>query len=107
MPTATMTTSAGSYTVDATEPVPGLHVYEAPAHVSPLSPYRWLLAHWEGTALASFESSEAATQAATAVAPLADWSRSVMTAANEISCGGHVGRLGQLLTEAGGQHPNA
>jgi hypothetical protein len=107
MPYATMTTSAGSYTVDATAPVPGLRVYQAPAHVSPQSPYRWILAHWEGVALASFESGEAATRAAEAVAPLADWTRSGMTAANEISCGGHVAQLGHLLREAGGQHPNA
>ncbi|MEU7155132.1 hypothetical protein [Streptomyces chrestomyceticus] len=103
----TVSTSAGPVTVDATEPIPGLHVYEVPHEVSPLSTYRWVLAHHEGRALASFTSSESASRAAEAVAPLADWSRNAMTAANEISLGGKAERLYVLLTEHGGQHPNA
>lgn len=102
-----ITTSAGPLTVDATEPVPGLHVYEVPSHVTPASSYRWILAHHEGRALASFETEAAATAAATAVAPLADWTRGAMTAANEISLGGNTERLAVLLTANGGEHPNA
>ncbi|WP_030992202.1 hypothetical protein [Streptomyces sp. NRRL S-1813] len=103
----TLATSAGPLTVDATEPVPGLRVFETPAAVSPLSTYRWVLAHHDEQALASFETEEAATSAAEAVGPLADWTRNAMTTANEISLGGHVDRLTTLLREAGGQHPNA
>ena len=104
MPTTTMATSAGSYPVDATEPVPGLYVYQTPDHVSPLSPFRWLLAHWDGPALASFETADDAAKAAEVVKPLADWSRNAMTVANEISFGGKVKELGRLLTAAGGLH---
>jgi hypothetical protein len=92
--------------VDATEPVPGLHVYEIPSHISPASPYRWILAHHEGRARASFQTDAAATDAAAAVAPLADWTRGAMTAANEISLGGNTERLTALLTAHGGEHPN-
>jgi hypothetical protein len=107
MATATIPTSDGPRTVDAAEPVPGLHVYEAPAGVSPLSTFRWLLAHHEGSALASFETESAALAAAEAVAPMADWTRSQMTAANEISLGGRTEALMDALRTAGGQHPNA
>jgi hypothetical protein len=99
-------TSAGPVAVPATEPVPGLHVYEIPAHVSPESPYRWILAHHEGHALASFETEKAATEAAAEVAPLADWTRNAMTTANQIGPG-RTDELLSLLREAGGQHPNA
>lgn len=107
MPTATLPTSAGPVTVDATEPVPGLLVYEVPPSVHPTSRYRWILAHHEGPALASFETGEAAEQGAAAVAPLADWTRGQMTTANEISFGGNAARLLRLLRDAGGDHPNA
>lgn len=107
MPTATLSTSAGPVTVDAIEPVAGLLVYETPAGVSPMSSYRWILAHHDGSALAAFTTEEAATEGATAVAPLADWTRSQMTTANEISLGGHTERLMSLLRNAGGEHPNS
>lgn len=103
----TFSTSAGPVTVETTEAVPGLHVGEIPADVSPLSSYRWILAHHEGAALASFSSSDAATRAAEGVAPLADWSRGAMTTANQVSLGGNTERLTALLAEHGGQHPNA
>lgn len=107
MPTVTLPTSEGALVVDAAEPVPGLRVYEVPANVSPMSKYRWILAHHEGQALASFETGEAAEQGAAAVAPLADWTRGVMTAANEISSAGRTEELMELLRGAGGAHPNA
>ncbi|MFB7461256.1 hypothetical protein [Streptomyces sp. NPDC056188] len=106
MTTTTIPTSAGPVTVTATEPVPGLHVYEVPAAVSPMSTHRWILAHHEGRALAAFETEAAATSAAATVAPLADWTRSQMTAANELSLGGRVQELMDALAAAGGQHPN-
>ncbi|MFD4830196.1 hypothetical protein ACFWPV_10125 [Streptomyces uncialis] len=102
-----MDTSGGSVAVEATEPVPGLRLFEAPQDISPLSTYRWVLAHHEGHALASFVSSAAGEAAARAVAPLADWTRSVMTVATEISLGGHVKRLNAAIAAHGGQHPNA
>jgi hypothetical protein len=107
MTTTTIPTSDGPRTVDVTEPEPGLHVYEVPADISPLSSHRWILAHHEGHALAAFETEAAATTGAAAVAPLADWTRSQMTTANEISLGGRVQDLLHALQEAGGQHPNA
>ncbi|MFF3127231.1 hypothetical protein ACFVRD_34120 [Streptomyces sp. NPDC057908] len=107
MTTATISTSAGPLTVAAAVPAPGLLIYEIPTEVSPTSEYRWILGHHEGAALAAFETSTEATQAAEAVAPLANWSRNAMTAANEISLGGNTKRLGALLTAHGGKHPNA
>ncbi len=104
--TVTLSTSAGPVTVTAGEPTPGLRTYEVPADVSSNSRFRWILAHHDGHALASFESEEAATAAADAVAPLADWTRNAMTTANQIGPGG-TERLMSLLRDAGGQHPNA
>jgi hypothetical protein len=106
MPDHTVDTSAGSVTVTATEPVPGLRVYEIPADVSPDSPYRWILAHHEGPALASFETDTAATKGAETVAPLVDWTRNAMTTANLIGPAG-MEELLSLLREVGGHHPNA
>jgi len=107
MPTATLPTSGGPVTVDAIEPVPGLYVYEVPESVHPTSRYRWILAHHEGRALASFETEEAATGGANGVAHLADWTRSQMTTANQISLGGFVWKFTDLLRDAGGVHPNS
>lgn len=100
----TLETSTGPMVVDTTEPVPGLHVYEMPVAGAVPRPYRWVLAHHEGRVLATFESSDAATRAAESVAPLADWSRNAMTTANQISFGGHVERLAELLAAHGSQH---
>lgn len=105
MPDHVIDTSAGPVTVTATEPAPGLHVYEIPEGVSPSSSHRWILAHHEGPALASFETDAAATEAAAKAAPLADWTRNAMTTANLIGPDG-MRRLLELLREAGGQHPN-
>ncbi|WP_239934212.1 hypothetical protein [Streptomyces sp. CBG31] len=107
MSTHTFQTSAGPVTVPASEPVPGLQVFEIPADVSPDSNYRWIAAHHDGAALASFATEAAATNAAQAVGPLADWTRNAMTAANEISLSGKTERLHVLLEAHGGQHPNA
>ncbi|MFE3049559.1 hypothetical protein ACFXIY_21205 [Streptomyces albidoflavus] len=107
MSTHTFQTSAGPVTVPASEPVPGLHVFEIPADVSPDSTYRWITAHHDGAALASFPTEVAAIDAAQAVGPLADWTRSAMTASNEISLGGNTDHFLDLLKRHGGQHPNA
>jgi hypothetical protein len=106
MPEQILSTTDGPITVTATEPVPGLHVYEIPEHVNVLSPLRWILAHHEGAALAAFETEEAATTAAEKVAPLSDWTRNAMTSSNLLGPG-RVEELGTLLREAGGEHPNA
>ncbi|TWV19418.1 MULTISPECIES: hypothetical protein [Streptomyces albidoflavus group] len=103
----TFQTSAGPVTVPASEPVPGLHVFEIPADVSPGSTYRWIAAHHDGAALASFTTEAAATDAAQAVGPLADWTRNAMTAGNEISLGCNADHLLDLLKRHGGHHPNA
>ncbi|WP_372344663.1 hypothetical protein [Streptomyces sp. KL116D] len=99
MTTVELATSDGPVTVDAAEPVPGLRVYELPADSS--LDYRWVLAHHEGRALGLFTSAEDASGAAAAVAPMADWTRGVMTVANEISLGGNVERFGLALIAHG------
>ncbi|MGW7053089.1 hypothetical protein [Streptomyces sp. NPDC054887] len=104
--TVSISTSAGPITVSVAEPVPGLHVYEIPTSVNPLSPYRWVLAHHEGPALASFETERTATSAGEKVAPLVDWTRSAVTVANLIGPSG-MQSLTALLVDNGGQHPNA
>ncbi|MFJ3200955.1 hypothetical protein [Streptomyces sp. NPDC086989] len=71
-------THDGIFTVEARQPVPGLLVYQIPDTVTPDSRYRWTLGHHSGLAIASFEDSTDATQAAEAIAQLADW-----TASNE------------------------
>lgn len=85
---------------ETTEPVPGLHIYELPSDMHHASTDRWVLAHHEGHVLATYPTADTATRAATAVAPLADWTRTVMTAANQISFGGNVERLHELLLAA-------
>lgn len=92
-------------TVDAAEPVPGLHVYEVPAHISPCSAHRWILEHHEGWALASFETEGAATRAAEKIAPLADWTRNAAVVTRVTSP--QRTELLALLRDSGGQHPNA
>lgn len=105
MPDHVLSTSAGPVILTATEPVPGLHVYEIPSNVSPLSEYRWILAHHDGHTLAAFKTEDAATDAAGRVAPLADWTRNVMTTANQVGPS-RADQLMNLLVESGGQHPN-
>lgn len=86
----------------------GLRVVEAPEFVYPESPYRWLLTHHEGAILAAFESEAAADRAAERVAPLADWTKSVMTAAQQISLTlpGGATRFLALLEQLGGHDLN-
>lgn len=103
----TLDTSAGPVTVDATEPAPGLRIFETPAGVSPGSTHRWILAHHDGAALASFTAESDAQRAAEEITQLADWTRNAMTAAQQISLGGHTNHLMDALRDAGGQHPNA
>ncbi|MCF3960321.1 hypothetical protein [Streptomyces fuscigenes] len=104
MPEHVAYTSTGMLIVEATEPVPGLHVYEIPTQYD--ARHRWMLAHHEGHALAAFDTDAAATEAAGVLAPLADWTRSVMTAANEISLNGRTDLLRALMAAAGGHQPN-
>ncbi|WP_069883486.1 hypothetical protein [Streptomyces luteocolor] len=99
MPTVTVTASDGPVTVEATEPVPGLRLYELPAE--PSLEYRWVLAHHEGRTLGLFTSADDASGAAAAVAAMADWTRGAMTVANEISLGGNAERLGFTLIAHG------
>lgn len=86
----------------------GLRVTKAPEFVYPESPYRWLLTHHEGAILSAFETKDAADRAAEQVAPLADWTKSVMTAAQEISLSlpGGATRFLALLKEFGGHDIN-
>lgn len=72
----TVINEAGIDTVQADEAVPGLLVYRIPEHVSPGSRFRWTLGVTVGLAMASFESREAASQAAHDIAGLTDWTAS-------------------------------
>jgi hypothetical protein len=101
MPTVEFPTPTGPLAIEATEPVPGLRVYEVPADHASLPDHRWVLAHHEGRALGLFTSIDDASGAASAVASMADWTRSVMTTANEISFGGNVERFGLALMAHG------
>ncbi|MFB7589338.1 hypothetical protein [Streptomyces sp. NPDC056169] len=99
-------TNLGPVEVDAVAPVPGIRVFQLPADVSPDSPYRWILAHHDGPALASFETDDAAKRAAEQAGSLVDWTRNAMTVANLLGPGG-MNELMEQLRAAGGQHPNA
>lgn len=90
-------------TSDIAHPQPGLRVFEAPEDFLPASANQWLLTHHEGHILGAFETEAAANVAAERVASLADWTKSAMTAANQISLsleGGATGFL-RLLRELG------
>ncbi|MGW8679644.1 hypothetical protein ACWGNN_00995 [Streptomyces sp. NPDC055817] len=104
----TIPTTAGPVEVDASTPAPGLITFEAPADFHPESEYRWLLAHHDGHVLAAFETKDAADRAGVEVAKVADWTLSVMTAAQQISLSleGGAPRFLALLLELGGHDPN-
>ena len=102
----TVDTNLGPIAVEANEPTPGLRVFELPTEVSPDSAHRWILAHHDGPALASFTAEDDATHAATQVGALVDWTRNAMTVANLLGPTG-MNDLMELLRAAGGQHPNA
>ncbi|MET9122992.1 hypothetical protein [Streptomyces sp. NPDC004528] len=99
--TVELSSAAGTLTVGATEPVPGLRVFEIPADHAPLPDHRWVLAHHEGRALGLFATAGDANGAASAVASMADWTRNAMTTANAISLGGNVERFALALMAHG------
>lgn len=107
--TTTIPTTTGPVTVEANTPAPGLITFPAPPEFRPDCPNRWLLAHHDGHVLAAFATEEAADTAAVEVAKVADWTKSVMTAAQQISLGleGGAPRFLALLKELGGHDPNA
>lgn len=100
-------TLTGPVIVDATEPVPGLRVYEEPDRVGPASACRWVLAHHQGSVLGSFTGEGAALGVAGRIASLAHWTRTATSVAVEISHGGTGEHLTELIRAAGGQHPDA
>lgn len=107
--TTTIPTTTGPVEVDATPAAPGLITFRAPDDFQPKCPYRWLLAHHAGHVVAAFDTEPAATAAAVRVGATVDWTKSVMTAAQQISLsleGGPKAFLA-LLEELGGHDPNA
>jgi hypothetical protein len=100
-----ISTSTGPIILNATEPVPGLRICQIPDDFTPTSGLRWLLAHRSGPILAVFTDEPAAAAAATQVAPLTDWTRSVMTCVNVLGPDGMEDLL-VLLRDAGGRPPN-
>lgn len=107
--TTTIPTTIGPVDVEANVPAPGLITFRAPFEFRPDCPNRWLLAHHDGHVLAAFATEEEANHAAVEVAKVADWTKSVMTAAQQISLSleGGAPRLLALLKELGGHDPNA
>lgn len=107
--TVIIPTTTGPVAVDASAPAPGLITFEAPEFFQPECPYRWLLAHHEGHVFAAFADEAVANEAAVQVASLADWTKSVMTGAQQISLSyeGGAPRFLSLLKELGGHDPNA
>lgn len=106
--TVIIPTTTGPVAVDASTPSPGLITFEAPEFFRPECPYRWLLAHHEGHVFAAFDTEQAANEAAVEVAKMADWTKSVMTGAQQISLSleGGAPRFLATLKELGGHDPN-
>lgn len=107
--TTTIPTTIGSVAVAAIPVAPGLIAFKAPDDFRPDLTHRWLLAHHKGHIIAGFDNQEAAAAAAKQVGELVDWTKSVMTAAQQISLsleGGPRAFLA-LLKELGGHDPNA
>ncbi|MFB7707898.1 hypothetical protein [Streptomyces sp. NPDC056105] len=106
--TITIPTTAGPVEVDAGAPAPGLVTFEAPEDFQPNCPHRWLLAHHDGHVFAAFETKDAADHAGVRIAEVVDWTKSVMTAAQQISLSleGGAPRFLALLKELGGHDPN-
>lgn len=107
--TTSIPTTIGPVTVEALQAAPGLIVFEAPDGFRPDFTHRWLLAHHAGHVIAGFDTPDTATAAAARVGEVVDWTKSVMTAAQQISLsleGGPRAFLA-LLTELGGHDPNA
>lgn len=102
-------TTTGQVAVDATEAAPGLITFEAPDGFRPDCPQRWLLAHHGGGVIAAFDTEGAASAAAVEIASIADWTKSVMTAAQQISLtlDGGARRFLVLIKNLGGHDPNA
>ncbi|MEU4967833.1 hypothetical protein [Streptomyces smyrnaeus] len=63
----------GPETVTATEPVPGLLVYEVPDNVSVGRTKRWTLGTRDGFCIAAFATQQAALRAADDLRGIADW----------------------------------
>ncbi len=102
-------TTTGPVAVDATQAAPGLITFHAPEAFRPDWPHRWLLAHHQGHVIAAFGTEETANAAAERVGEVVDWTKSIMTTAQQISLsleGGPSAFLA-LLKELGGHDPNA
>ncbi|RKN61903.1 hypothetical protein D7231_32035 [Streptomyces klenkii] len=97
--------SAVSPRVQATEPAPGLRVYQIPDWVSPASPYRWTVGHHGGAAIASARTEDDALAVAAAIAPLADWSAPAPDVRAALGQDG-MKELGRLVYAANGIYPN-
>lgn len=107
--TTIIPTTAGRVAVTATEAAPGLITFHAPDDFRPDFAHRWMLAHHNGHVIAAFDTEAAATGAAARVGALVDWTKSVMTAAQQISLsldGGPQAFLA-VLQELGGHDPNS
>ena len=73
--THTIRTQQGPRTVQATSPVPGLHVYEIPDDIDTPSPLRWRIGHHSGLLIAAAMYQDDAMRGAEKIADLADWTR--------------------------------
>ncbi|WP_062214719.1 hypothetical protein [Streptomyces sp. NBRC 109706] len=106
MPHHHIDTTAGTVGVDAAEPIPGLLVYELPPGFCDEASDRWYLAHRSnGYSLACFPTQQAATDAASAVAALVDWTQDMDTIASQQDVPTHISDLESILRDAGGSWP--
>ncbi|MFF0386844.1 hypothetical protein [Streptomyces sp. NPDC004286] len=96
----------------ATEPVPGLHIYYQPDNARQLAnddTYPWRLGHHSGQWLAGFLSKPDALRAAREIATFADWTRSAQDLWSEpdFDWKGYCGRLAAhascLIRDLGGE----
>jgi hypothetical protein len=107
--TTIIPTTTGPVAVDASTVAPGLITFRAPEEFRPDCPHRWLLAHHGGHVLAAFDTETTAGAAGVRLADIVDWTKSIMTSAQQISLsleGGSQAFLA-LLKELGGHDPNA
>lgn len=105
MPVLTARTTTGAtYTVNTTQPTPGLHIHQLPTWAHTETPTRWALATHQGYVLALFPTAEAATTAAHTIATTADWTQDATTVLTHLGPGGQRA-LQARLHAAGGRRP--
>jgi hypothetical protein len=97
----TVRTAERDYTVPATNPAPGLFVYEIPSEVSPASSLRWRIGHHSGRVIAAAMYEDDANRGVQKIADLADWTRGSAELQQEVD----IDELYQVISWASCEHP--